>query len=428
MKLTEEFKNYIDESPVSYFAVNEAEKMMKDKGFIKLDSSKKWELDQNHSYYITNNDSSFIAFKIGNIEENLGFKIVGSHTDSPTLRIKSNAIIKREESVLLNVEKYGGLILSTWFDRPLSIAGRVIVKSDTINPKIELVKIDKDLLIIPSLAIHMTKKEDENINVQENMLPLVGMDGESSEDLVEEILAKDLNISKDDILDYDLYLYDRQKGSIVGVNDEFLSIGRIDNLGSVFTSLKALIDSDYSDGISVVIATDNEEVGSMTIMGADSPMIENTLERILIGLGHTRESFFTACENSFMISADQAHAVHPNYAATADPTNRPRMGKGIVIKYSSSKSYSSDGYSAAIFKNICKAADVPFQTFYNRSDRRGGSTIGPITQSRVNIKSVDIGAPMLSMHSVRELMHVDDIEYMYRAFKVFFETDMLINS
>lgn len=422
MNLTEELKNYIDDSPVSYFAVAKAEKMMKEAGFEKLDPSKNWKLKENKSYYMTNNESSFIAFKIGNTKENLGFKIIESHTDSPTLRIKSNSIIKREESVLLNVEKYGGLIKSTWFDRPLSMAGRVINKKDGVKPESRIIKIDKNLLIIPSLAIHMTEKEDVTINIQENMLPLIGVDGETSEDLIEEILAKEINVPKENILDYDLYLYDRQKGSIVGLNDEFLSIGRIDNLGSVFTSLKALIDSDYPRGITVIIATDNEEVGSMTKMGANSPMIENTLERILIGLGHGREEFFTACEKSFTISADQAHAVHPNYAAAADPTNRPRMGKGIVIKYSSSKSYSTDGYSAALFKNICSRADVPYQTFYNRSDRKGGSTIGPISQSRVNIRSVDVGAPMLSMHSVRELMHVKDIEYMYRTFKVFFES------
>lgn len=424
MNIKEQFIDYIDKSPVSYFAVKEAEKLMKDSGFIKLNSSEAWKLEENKGYYITNNESAFIAFKIGS-KENPTFKIVGSHTDSPTLRIKSKSVIKREGCVVLNVEKYGGLIVSTWFDRPLSIAGRVFTKGEGFTPKSTLINVDKDLLIIPSLAIHMTRDSDPGINVQENMLPLVGIDSETKEDLIEEILAKELGVNKEEILDYDLYLYDREKGKIVGVNDEFVSIGRIDNLGSVITSLKALIDAKPTDGISVVIATDNEEVGSRTIMGADSPMIENTLERILLGLSYDREEFFKACDRSFMISSDQAHAVHPNYQSAADPTNRPKMGKGIVIKYSSSKSYSSDGFSAALFKNICEKAEVPYQTFYNRSDRKGGSTIGPITQSRVNIKSVDIGAPMLSMHSVRELMHVDDIDNMYKLFKVFFESKSL---
>ncbi|WP_036729574.1 M18 family aminopeptidase [Peptoniphilus mikwangii] len=421
VKISKELIEFIDNSPCSYFAVRNMAGLLEKFGFKKLECKDNWELKKGDKCYITNNDSSIIAFTIGrNDVEKTGFKIVGSHSDSPGFRIKNNAQMKFENNLKLNTEVYGGAILSTWFDRPLSIAGRVVLKSDNLlNPKIELVKIDRDLLIIPSLAIHMNRDINKGFefNPQTHTLPLMGLANEEiKEDMLVDLLAKELSVSTDDITDYDLYLYDRNGGKILGLNNEFVSVGRLDNLAMAYISLKALMDTDSGSGVNVMVCTDNEEVGSSSRQGADSPMVENTLERIAIGLGKNREEFFRAIDLSYIISADMAHAVHLNFGEKADPTNRPLLGGGPVIKYAANKAYTSDAVSASIFKGLCDRAEVPCQSFYNRSDMRGGSTIGPITQNHINIKSVDIGNPMLSMHSVRELCAVDDNLYLYKVF------------
>lgn len=421
VKISKELIEFIDNSPCSYFAVRNMAGLLEKFGFKKLECKDNWELKKGDKCYITNNDSSIIAFTIGsNDVEKTGFKIVGSHSDSPGFRIKNNAQMKFENNLKLNTEVYGGAILSTWFDRLLSIAGRVVLKSDNLlNPKIELVKIDRDLLIIPSLAIHMNRDINKGFefNPQTHTLPLMGLANEEiKEDMLVDLLAKELSVSTDDITDYDLYLYDRNGGKILGLNNEFVSVGRLDNLAMAYISLKALMDTDLGSGVNVMVCTDNEEVGSSSRQGADSPMVENTLERIAIGLGKNREEFFRAIDLSYIISADMAHAVHLNFGEKADPTNRPLLGGGPVIKYAANKAYTSDAVSASIFKGLCDRAEVPCQSFYNRSDMRGGSTIGPITQNHINIKSVDIGNPMLSMHSVRELCAVDDNLYLYKVF------------
>lgn len=334
--------------------------------------------------------------------------------------------MKNENIIKLNTEVYGGPIIYTWFDRPLSLAGRVSTKSENpLKPQVQLLNIDRDLLIIPSLAIHMNRETNKGFefNPQIHTLPIMMVDNNEKmdSDALLKVIAEELNINPSDIIDYDLYLYDRQKGSKLGVNNEFISVGRQDNLTMAFTSLKALVDTKPKSGINIAIITDNEEVGSRTIQGADSPFIVNTLERISLALGFNREKFLEMQEKSFMLSADLAHAVHPNFTEKADPTNRPKMGEGIVIKYAANKSYTSDGYSAAVVKSLCENKKIKYQEFFNRSDKSGGSTIGPITSSHLNVRACDVGSPILSMHSIRELGSVEDVANAYDLFSAMYE-------
>ncbi|MGO1581537.1 MAG: M18 family aminopeptidase [Peptoniphilaceae bacterium] len=414
--------DFIDKSPCSYFAIENMANILLKEGFEEIDLKKDFKLKAGSKAFIKNNDSALIAFTIGSEDiEEKGFKIIGSHSDSPGFRIKSNPMMKSSGTLKLNTEVYGGPILSTWFDRPLSIAGRVVVKGkDLFEPEVKLLNIDRDLLIIPNLAIHMNREVNKGfeLNPQVHTLPIIGLDTnkELDKEILNKLIAEELKISVDDLLDYDLYLYDRAKGSILGINNDLISVGRLDNLAMAYTSIKALIDTEAS-GVNIMVCTDNEEVGSRSIQGADSPMIDNTLERISLALGKSREDYLRAIESSYMVSSDMAHAIHPNFEDKADPTNKPVLGGGPVIKYAANKAYTSDAYSASIFKELCKQADVACQTFHNRSDIKGGSTIGPITASQLNIRSVDIGGPMLSMHSIKELCQVEDSYAMYKVFK-----------
>lgn len=417
--IANELIKFIDKSPCAYFVTSNIKNYLEENDYKELHLSQAWDLKIG-KYFIINNDSSIIAFNIADEDEN-GFKIIASHTDSPGFRIKTSPIIKRENNVVLNTEVYGGPIISTWLDRVLSVAGRVVLKTETLSPEVKLLNIEEDLLTIPNAAIHMNREVNKGFeyNPQKHTLPLLLLTDEKlTEDLFIKIIAEKLNVKEEDILDYDMYLYNREKSSLVGLNQEFISAGRLDNLAMVYTSLKAFTNS--TKGINVFIATDNEEVGSRTRQGADSPMIEQTLERICIGLKKSREEYLRAIENSYIISADMAHAVHPNFVEFADPTNKPLLSKGPVIKYAANKAYTSDGLSAAVFKSLCERAQIPYQSFYNRSDKMAGSTIGPLTASHLNIRSVDIGNPMLSMHSVRELASVDDTFYAYKVFKEFY--------
>ena len=356
-----------------------------------------------------------------------GFRIIGSHSDSPSFRIKSNAEISVEDTYLkLNTEGYGGAILSSWFDRPLAIAGRVILKSQNVLcPREEIININKPICIIPSLAIHMNREVNDGykFNKQKDTLPLVGLINETLEkdDFLLKEISKTLDVDKEDILDFDLYLYEYEKGSIIGPNEEFISSSRLDNLSMAHASLHGLIDSKGKSGINMVVIFDNEEVGSSTKQGADSNMLLNIMERICLSLGKDRQDFFTSLYSSFLISADLAHALHPNFMEKHDPTNRPIMGGGPVIKVSANQLYTSDAFSAGVYKNICEKCGVKYQQFVNRSDQRGGSTIGPISSTHLDINSVDIGSPILSMHSIRELGSVEDHYNIYKTFVEFYQ-------
>ncbi len=419
---------YIQSSPTAFNAVETTKELLLENGFKELDMTKKWDLEVQGKYYITKNSSAIIAFTLNsdNVSEE-GFKIVASHSDSPTFRIKPNAEMVAEGTYLkLNTEAYGGAILSTWMDRPLAIAGRVMLKTDDIfNPKTEIINLNKPMCIIPNLAIHMNRNINEgySLNKQKDMLPFVGLINESLEkdDFLLNEIAKELEICKEEIIDFDLFLYEYEKGSLIGQNKELISASRLDNLSMAHASVYALLDSKNDKSINMVSIFDNEEVGSSTKQGADSNMLLNLLERISLSLGKSREEFMMGLYKSFIISSDLAHAVHPNLGEKHDPTNRPVLGKGPVIKVNANQAYTSDAHSISIYKMICEKAGVEYQEFVNRSDVRGGSTIGPISSTHVDIPSVDVGTPILAMHSIRELGSVEDHHNIYKTFKCFFE-------
>ena len=430
MKKAEALMKFIDKSPSVYHAIKNAGEFLEAKGFVHLNREDTFELKPQGRYFVTNNGSALIAWqmpKSGNAEN--GFRIVGSHSDSPTFRIKPNPEIKVNNHYLkLNTEGYGGVILSTWFDRPLSAAGRVIIKTDDLlKPEVKLINFDKNLLTIPSLAIHMNREINDGykFNKQKDTLPLIALINEKLEEkgFLINLIAEEAGVTFDKILDFDLYLYDRQPGCFIGANDEFFSVGRIDNLGMACASIDALGDALPSNFVQVAAIFDNEEVGSRTAQGAGSPFLHDTLQRIIVSTskGNAFEELQKALAKSFLISADQAHALHPNYTEKNDITNFPLMNKGPAIKVAASMSYTTDGISAAIFRDICARAKVPCQNFVNRSDMAGGSTIGPISVSNLNIKSVDIGNPILGMHSVRELGGTEDQEYITKAFAEFYK-------
>ena len=426
-KLALELVDFLYDSPSACHGVKATQKILNENGFIEIKETDKWDLQPKGKYYVIKNDSALIAFEIGtgDIEET-GLRLIGAHTDVPGFRIKPNPqMISEGKYVKLNTEVYGGPILHTWFDRPLSIAGKVSLKgASPLKPETRLVNINKPLLIIPSLAIHMNREVNEGfkINRQVDTLPLLGLinDKLEKEDYLMNILAEELQVKKEDILNFELGLYEYEKGMLIGMNEELISSGRFDDLWMVYAGIKALVDSKENVATKVMICIDNEEIGSLTAEGANSTLLNNILERIALGLGKDREGYYRALANSIMISADLAHAVHPNLGDKHDPTNRPVLEGGPVLKIAASGSYSTDSFNGAVFAGVCEAAGVPFQKFVNRSDVRGGTTIGPVTAANLTIPVIDMGAPVLGMHSIRELASVKDNYYTIKAFTEFF--------
>lgn len=346
---------------------------------------------------------------------------MASHSDSPAFKIKENPEMQVEHAYTkLNVEGYGGMLMAPWADRPLSVAGRVMVSGKN-GPEERLVNIDRDLLMIPSLAIHMNREANKGVayNPQKDMLPLMGCGSEKA-DLME-ILAEKLKIKKEDILTHDLFLYNRMPGTIWGADREFVSSPRLDDLQCAFASMEGMLRGRKENCIAVHCVLDNEEVGSGTKQGAASTFLKDTLRRINDGLGRTYEEYLMTLADSFMISADNAHALHPNYTEKADPVNHPVINGGIVIKYNANQKYCTDAVSAAVFKDICKRTEVPCQTFVNRSDIPGGSTLGNISNTQVAVNTVDIGLPQLAMHSPYETAGTEDTWSLIKAATVFFE-------
>lgn len=427
-ELAQELIDFIYESPTAFHTVSSVKEILKENKFQELKECEKWHLKKGGKYFVTKNDSAITAFTIGNgLPSEQGFRIIGAHTDSPTFRIKPDSEMEAENKYIkLNTEVYGGPILNTWFDRPLSIAGRITLKGeDVMNPETKLINIKRPVVIIPNLAIHMNRKVNEGfeINRQKDTLPLLCLINEKLEkgEYLINLIADELKVNKDDILDFDLYLYEAEKGCLLGLNNEFISSGRLDDLTMVHAGLTAIVNVEPQEAVNVLVCFDNEEVGSGTKQGADSPMLSNILERISLSLGEDREEYFMSLAKSFIISSDVAHAVHPNYGEKADPTNRPVINGGPVIKIAANQSYTSDSNSIAVYMGICSMAGVPCQKFTNRSDMPGGSTIGPISSSHINIRSVDMGAPMLAMHSIRELSGVMDHTYIEKSFEQFFK-------
>ncbi|EGW41585.1 M18 family aminopeptidase [Desulfosporosinus sp. OT] len=420
--------NFIQESPSSFHVVEGIKKLLVPQGFQTLSLKDKWSLIPGGKYYVTHNDSALIAFVVGEgVPEKYGFHIIGAHTDSPGFRVKPLPEISVEgHYVKLNVETYGEPILNTWLDRPLSLAGRVILHGESpFSPRIRLFRSDLPLLVIPNLAIHMNRKVNEGIelNKQKDMLPLLSQitqDFEKEGTLISH-LAKTLQCPTDDILDFDLFLYEYEKGRFFGLQQEFISSGRLDDLAMIHAGAWALANAKPTLTTQVLACFDHEECGSTSKQGAASPFLSFILERILLGLKKDREEYLQALAHSFLISADMAHALHPNSGERLDPVNRPILNRGPVIKISANQNYTTDAESAAVFTTLCQLAGVPVQKFVNRSDERGGSTIGPISTTHLDIRSVDIGNPVLAMHSVRELGGVKDHLAIAKVFSEFYK-------
>ena len=413
-KTAKKLLKFIQKSPTAFQAVEEMKKRLEKEGYKELKEEEHWEIIPGGNYYVTRNNSALIAFSIPK-NPVWKFHIMASHSDSPALKIKENPEIEVEKAYIkLNVERYGGMLLAPWFDRPLSVAGRLIVRKDgEIQEK--LVAVDKDLLIIPNLAIHMNREVNDGYkyNVQKDMLPLYSSyEGKGS--FMKQVAAE-AGVEEKDILGHDLFLYDRTAGTIWGADEEFVSAPRLDDIQCAFASFEGFLRGEHKKSIAVHCVLDNEEVGSSTKQGAASTFLKDTLKRINMGLGRTEEEYLMALADSFMVSADNAHALHPNHTDKTDPVNRPVINGGIVIKYNANQKYCTDGVSAAIFKDICDKAGVPYQTFVNRSDMAGGSTLGNISNTQVPMKTVDIGLAQLAMHSVYETAGVKDTENLAKA-------------
>ena len=422
--------SFLDASPVNFWAVKNIAAELEQNGFRRLNPQEPLgKVEAGAKFYVTKNDSSIYAFHIGKQSlADAGFHMICAHCDSPTFRIKPNAEMDCEGGIVkLNTEVYGGPIMSTWFDRPLTLAGRVIVKGeDAMHPQTLLLHIQRPLLQISNLAIHFNRQVNDGVKLsrQKDVLPILGIINDELEkgNLLMNVITDELHIQKEEILDFDLYLADATPACTFGAHDEFISSGRLDDLSMCWAGVEAMIGTvSESDTTRVLAIFDNEETGSQTKQGAGSPFLSYMLKRIALAQSGTEEAFYQAVERAFMVSADNAHAWHPNYSEKYDPTNHPMLGGGPVIKFNAAQKYASDAVSAAIFANICEAAEVPCQRFVNHSDVAGGSTLGNILASSIPLKGVDMGNAILAMHSCRETGSVADHEYCVKAFTKFYE-------
>ncbi len=417
-KYTKNLIEFIRKSPSPFHVVDNFRTLLKESGFMELDERKRFSLEKGRKYFVTRNSTSIIAFTLPETDIK-GYSIISAHTDSPGFRLKPNPeVTSSGEYTTLNIEGYGGMLLSPWFDRPLSIAGRAFVKRGE-EVKEELVDFDEDLVTIVNLAIHQNRKANEGINykVQKELLPLFALGNEKG--TFTKYLAKKLNAEEKDVLDADLFLYNRTPASIWGLNKEFFSSSKIDDLGCAYNAIAALKDSKESSKIQMVALFDNEEVGSGTKQGALSDFLKSTLDRIAYALSFDEEKRLMLIQDSFMLSADNGHALHPNYPEVCDIVNKPILNKGILIKYSANQKYTTDASSGAFVKQLCLQHDIPYQIFVNNSDVPGGSTLGNLSSQRVSIRTADVGICQLAMHSPYESAGCKDNEYLFRLFEAF---------
>lgn len=407
-----DFLTFLNNSYTAYHAVKNIEEKLNRKGFIKLDDGSIKNLKLGKSYYVVKNSSSIIAFKIPQNLENVGFNIVASHSDSPSYKIKPVATLKdnRNNYIMLNTEGYGGMINYSWMDRPLGIAGRVFKEFD--NGIEETLVNFEETITIPSLAIHLNRTGEFKPNPQIDMLPLLGCDK-----TFEELLEK---YSGNNVISYDLFLYNKEEARIIGSSNEYILSSKLDDLECAYASIMAIINANNKN-ITVASIFNNEEVGSRSNNGADSTFLRDIVEQICNSFGL---NIYQALSNSFIVSADNAHAVHPNHPEKTDPTNRVYMNNGIVVKHQAGLSYTTDALSEAVFKKICKMVDVPYQDYTNRSDERGGSTLGAISLSHISISSVDIGLAQLAMHSSMELSGGNDLDMLIKVLQKFYEVQI----
>jgi aspartyl aminopeptidase len=407
--------NYLDTSYTAFHAVENAKKVLLDNGFSALSERATWKLEKGGKYFVERGESAIIAFTIGNTD-NLVYKIVASHTDSPALKIKENPLLKCENYYKLNVEKYGGGILYSFLDRPLKIAGRIITEHDGAIRSETLVS--DYTVTIPSLAIHMNRSVNDGapLNAQVDMCPLFTL-ANSPVDFIE-------TLTNQKVYSYDLYLVNDQKSYEFGVNGEFIGAPRIDNLSSVYSSLTALTETENKNGICIAACLDNEEIGNQSAQGSAGDFLENTLKRIAYALGFNEENYAQALAKSFLLSLDVAHAVHPNHPEKHDPSNRTALGGGVAIKYNANLSYVTDGKSSAVIKALFDKANVKYQTFFSRSDMPCGSTLGRSFITRVGMLGVDVGLPQLAMHSACESFAKSDYIELTNGLSAFYQTKL----
>lgn len=418
---------FLDDSPCDFLAVKSMKEILEHNGFSEKKLEQSMKIKAGDKFYFTKNDSAIFAVVVGKKKiQDTGFKVIAAHSDSPGFRIKPSAEVKCEGGIVkLNTEVYGGPILYTWFDRPLSLAGRVIVKGDdALHPVTKLLHVKRPLLSIPHLAIHFNRavNEGNKLSKQKDMLPFIAkLNGKLEEkNLLINLIAQELKVKDKNILDFDLLLYNTEKACTYGLHDEFISAGRLDDLSMAHAAVTAIVEMGKPDATCVAAIFDNEETGSGTKQGAGSPVLAHVMQRMVECQGGNFDAFGQAINRSFMISADNAHAFHPNYGEKYDPTNHPSLGDGPCIKINSNCKYMTDAHSAAIFKSLCEEAGSPCQYFVNHSDVAGGSTLGNILTGQIDIEGVDVGNPLLAMHSIRETGSTDDHINMIKVFKHFF--------
>lgn len=421
MDILKDLMDFLDSSVTMFHAINECEKVLQRSGFTYLPENEKWNINKG-KYYTKRNSSSLIAFDIA--EGDYHFQISAAHSDSPTFKLKDRPVIEANGYLKLNVEGYGGMINATWLDKPLTLAGRVMVNSDK-GIETRLLHIDRDLLIIPNVPIHFNREINKGFafNNQVDMLPILSA-GNLKEADFDNMIAKELGIEPEAILAKDLYLVNRQKAAIIGFDNELISSGRLDDLECVYTSLRGFVEAENKNHINVFAVFDNEEVGSVTKQGAMSTFLASTLDRVNTALGKSKEEYYRAIAKSILISCDNAHAVHPNHPELFDVKNRPVLNQGIAIKESANQKYTTDAFSRAILKKILEKKNIPYQTFANRSDIAGGSTLGNLSNTVVSMNAVDIGLPQLAMHSAYETAGAKDVVYAFETLKAFFEANI----
>ena len=408
--LAQSMLHFIDRAPTAYHAVAQLRERLQAQGFVQLFEYERWALQRGGKYYVTRNGSSLIAFIIPDGEQSVtGYRAVAAHTDSPSFKLKDRYDRYSDNYCKLNVEKYGGMLCSSWFDRPLSIAGRVLL-SDENAIQTKLVNFDRPMAIIPNVAIHMDRSANDgkSYNAQVDMLPITGISADK-ESFAKQ-LAAEIGVDEASILSHDLYLYPCDKGYVWGAQEELITAPRLDDLMCVYGALEAFETLDNSvSHVTMLAAFDNEEVGSQTLQGAASSLLEDTVARIEYFLGNDEQDRQARMAASLMLSADNAHAVHPNHPEYADAQNRPVIGGGVVLKFNAQQRYATDGIGAALLRQICQKQELALQSYANRSDMPGGSTLGNIASTRLPIRTIDIGLPQLAMHSAMETAGTSDL-------------------
>ena len=417
--------DFIRSCPSVYHVIERLRGMLAQAGYVQLRENAPWQLAPGGKYYVVRGGTSVAAFRVPAEAKPTGFRIAAAHSDSPAFKLKPNAELCSGGYLRLNTEPYGGMLMHGWLDRPLSVAGRLLVRTES-GVETRIVDLDRDVLVIPSLAVHMDRSANDGRKYLANVdtLPLLG--GEDALGSLRTLLAEAAGVCEEDIIDGDLFVYCRERGTLVGTQEDYVLSPRLDDLACVWGCVRGFLDSADTASIPVCCIFDNEEVGSATRQGAGSAFLRDTLRRVTLALGGDEQAYQAMLADSFMVSADNAHAVHPNHPEYADAENCPRMNGGVVIKYNAARRYATDGASAALLREVCRAAEVPVQVYANRSDLPGGSTLGSIAETMLPVRTVDIGLAQLAMHSAVETMGSRDPVLLVRAMTAYFNSQLSV--